>query len=92
MNIIFAVPDHKNATYQQLSHSISGSSTGTLENDSQNVVALVSSEYEVIIFVINNNTYNYQFLYINYIFLYILSSYNVSHFSCFSLLYIIAIT
>jgi len=54
MNIIFAVPDHKNATYQRLSHSISGSSTGTLENDSQNVVALVSSEYEVIIFVINN--------------------------------------
>jgi len=61
MNIIFAVPNHKSVTYQRLSHSISGSSTGTLENDSQNVVALVSSEYEVIIFVINNNTYNYNF-------------------------------
>jgi len=59
MNIIFAVPDHKNATYQRLSRSISGSSTGTLENDSQNVVALVSSEYEVIIFIINNN---YQYI------------------------------
>lgn len=47
MNIIFAVPDHKNATYQRLSRSISGSSTGTLENESRNVVALVSSEYEV---------------------------------------------
>ncbi|KYQ55161.1 Integrin beta-PS [Trachymyrmex zeteki] len=49
MNIIFAVPDHKNATYQRLSRSISGSSTGTLENDSQNVVALVSSEYEKLV-------------------------------------------
>ncbi|XP_077255158.1 integrin beta-PS isoform X1 [Temnothorax americanus] len=49
MNIIFAVPDHKNATYQRLSSSISGSSTGTLENDSQNVVALVSSEYEKLV-------------------------------------------
>lgn len=55
MNIIFAVPDHKNATYQRLSRSISGSSTGTLENNSQNVVALVSSEYEVITFIINDN-------------------------------------
>lgn len=50
MNIIFAVPDHKNATYQRLSDSISGSLTGILENDSQNVVALVSSQYEVITF------------------------------------------
>lgn len=49
MNIIFAVPDHKIATYQRLSQSISGSSTGTLENESQNVVALVSNEYEVIL-------------------------------------------
>lgn len=49
MNIIFAVPDHKNVTYQLLSRHISGSSTGTLENESQNVVALVSSEYEVIL-------------------------------------------
>lgn len=55
MNIIFAVPDHKSATYQRLSRSISGSSIGTLENDSQNVVALVSSEYEVITFIINDN-------------------------------------
>ncbi|KAL6266653.1 hypothetical protein P5V15_003493 [Pogonomyrmex californicus] len=49
MNIIFAVPDHKNATYQRLSRSISGSSTGTLDNNSQNVVALVSSEYEKLV-------------------------------------------
>ncbi|XP_012529707.2 integrin beta-PS isoform X2 [Monomorium pharaonis] len=49
MNIIFAVPDHKSATYQRLSRSISGSSTGTLENNSQNVVALVRNEYEKIV-------------------------------------------
>lgn len=49
MYIIFAVPDHKNATYQRLSRSISGSSTATLENDGQNVVALVSSEYEKLV-------------------------------------------
>ncbi|KAM0732640.1 Integrin beta-PS [Formica fusca] len=49
MNIIFAVPDHKIATYQRLSQSISGSSTGTLENESQNVVALVSNEYEKLV-------------------------------------------
>jgi len=72
MNIIFAVPDHKNVTYQRLSQHISGSSTGTLENESQNVVALVSSEYEVILIyslevitiyicvyiIINLSTYN----------------------------------
>lgn len=73
MNIIFAVPDHKNATYQRLSRSISGSSTGTLENDSQNVVDLVKSEYEVITSVINDIIY----VIIN---LYKLSSY-VSHFN-----------
>lgn len=47
MNIIFAVPSQKNGTYQLLSRSISGSSIGTIERDSQNVVALVSGEYEV---------------------------------------------
>lgn len=59
MNVIFAVPDHKNDTYQRLSRSISGSSTGTLENDSKNVVALVSSEYEVITFIIKDKIRNY---------------------------------
>lgn len=48
INIIFAIPPNMIKIYNSLSRSISGSSTGTLKDDSQNVVALVSSEYEVI--------------------------------------------
>ncbi|XP_020286322.1 integrin beta-PS-like [Pseudomyrmex gracilis] len=48
INIIFAVAD-KDATYQRLSQRVSGSSTGTLDNDSENVVALVRGEYEKLV-------------------------------------------
>lgn len=47
MNIIFAVPLNKNTTYSVLSRSISGSSTGILKGNSENVIGLVSGEYEV---------------------------------------------
>lgn len=47
MNIIFAVTSNRNETYQLLSRSIRGSSIGTIERNSRNVVALVSGEYEV---------------------------------------------
>lgn len=47
MNIIFAVTSNRNETYQLLSKSIRGSSIGTIERNSKNVVALVSGEYEV---------------------------------------------
>ncbi|KAG7201582.1 hypothetical protein KM043_004327 [Ampulex compressa] len=49
MNIIFAVPRHISAVYELLSKSVSGSSIGTLESDSQNVVSLVSGEYEKLV-------------------------------------------
>ncbi|XP_076668344.1 integrin beta-PS [Andrena cerasifolii] len=49
MNIIFAVPHAQETTYSQLSQSIRGSSIGTIEKDSQNVVALVSGEYEKLV-------------------------------------------
>ncbi|CAL7946615.1 unnamed protein product [Xylocopa violacea] len=49
MNIIFAVPSQRNTTYQLLSGSISGSSVGTIDHNSQNVVALVSGEYEKLV-------------------------------------------
>ncbi|EZA50855.1 Integrin beta-PS [Ooceraea biroi] len=49
MSIIFAVPDHKNGTYQRLSRRISGSSTGTLRKDSKNVADLVKKEYEKLV-------------------------------------------
>ena len=49
INIIFAVPVHRNLTYQLLTNSISASSIGLLENDSKNIVALISQEYEVTI-------------------------------------------
>lgn len=47
MNIIFAVTSNRNETYQLLSRSIRGSSIGTIERNSKNVVALISGEYEV---------------------------------------------
>ena len=46
INIIFAVPLHRNVTYQLLTTSISGSSIGLLDNESNNVVALIRKEYE----------------------------------------------
>ncbi|EFN88858.1 Integrin beta-PS [Harpegnathos saltator] len=49
INIIFAVPSGKNSTYSDLSRVISGSSTGILEDNSQNVVDLVSGEYEKLV-------------------------------------------
>ncbi|XP_026673834.1 integrin beta-PS-like isoform X2 [Ceratina calcarata] len=49
INIIFAVIGKKNSTYQSLSQRISGSSIGTIERNSQNVVALVSGEYEKLV-------------------------------------------
>ncbi|KOC68093.1 Integrin beta-PS [Habropoda laboriosa] len=49
MNIIFAVPGHKKDTYQLLSRSISGSRIGIIGQKSQNVVALVSGEYEKLV-------------------------------------------
>nr|XP_012225668.1 PREDICTED: integrin beta-PS-like [Linepithema humile] len=49
INIIFAVSPDMIKIYNSLSRSISGSSTGTLKDDSQNVVALVSSEYEKLV-------------------------------------------
>ncbi|XP_043285447.1 integrin beta-PS-like [Venturia canescens] len=49
VNIIFAVPGHKNSTYQLLSRSLSGTSVGLLEHNSQNVVSLVSGEYEKLV-------------------------------------------
>ncbi|XP_076245991.1 integrin beta pat-3-like [Calliopsis andreniformis] len=49
MNIIFAVPKKQNETYYLLSQSISGSSIGMLDYNSQNVVALVSGEYEKLV-------------------------------------------
>jgi len=48
INIIFAVPPNMTKIYNSLSRSISGSSIGTLKDDSQNVVALVSGEYKVL--------------------------------------------
>ncbi|XP_043480175.1 integrin beta-PS-like [Leptopilina heterotoma] len=49
INIIFAVPPDENITYYLLSKSIFGSSIGLLENDSTNVVALISNEYEKLV-------------------------------------------
>ncbi|XP_016773439.2 integrin beta-PS [Apis mellifera] len=49
MNIIFAVTSNRNETYQLLSRSIRGSSIGTIERNSRNVVALVSGEYEKLV-------------------------------------------
>lgn len=53
MNIIFAVTSNRNETYQLLSRNIRGSSIGTIERNSKNVVALVSGEYEVFSLSIN---------------------------------------
>ncbi|XP_014480334.1 PREDICTED: integrin beta-PS-like isoform X1 [Dinoponera quadriceps] len=49
MNIIFAVPKGKNTTYSDLSRSISGSSIGILEGNSENVKDLVRGEYEKLV-------------------------------------------
>ncbi|XP_012274157.1 integrin beta-PS isoform X2 [Orussus abietinus] len=49
VNVIFAVPNYENETYQLLSQRISGSAIGLLEKDSKNVVALVSGEYEKLV-------------------------------------------
>ncbi|XP_032670659.1 integrin beta-PS-like isoform X2 [Odontomachus brunneus] len=49
MNIIFAVPHIRNITYSELSRKISGSSTGILKDNSENVIALVSKEYEKLV-------------------------------------------
>lgn len=47
INIIFAVPELMNTTYQILTTRIAGSSIGLFENEAANVVSLVSKEYEV---------------------------------------------
>lgn len=47
MNIIFAVTNDKHSIYEMLSGNIKGSSSSSIDNDSKNVVALVSREYEV---------------------------------------------
>ncbi|CAK9831191.1 Integrin beta-PS [Anthophora retusa] len=49
MNIIFAVPSHKNKTYHLLSRRISGSRIGIIGENSENVVALVRGEYEKLV-------------------------------------------
>ncbi|XP_058789061.1 integrin beta-PS-like [Phymastichus coffea] len=49
INIIFVVPEHMNATYQLLTKSIGGSFIGILENDINDVVSLVSKQYEKLI-------------------------------------------
>ncbi|XP_033208227.1 integrin beta-PS-like isoform X2 [Belonocnema kinseyi] len=49
INIIFAVPIQRNLTYQLLTNSISGSSIGLLDNESNNVVALIRKEYEKLV-------------------------------------------
>ncbi|XP_066589275.1 integrin beta-PS-like [Prorops nasuta] len=49
MNIIFAVTSDKHATYQTLSSAISGSSVGSIVNDSRNVVQLITDEYEKLV-------------------------------------------
>ncbi|XP_016841340.1 integrin beta-PS [Nasonia vitripennis] len=49
INIIFAVPEHMNTTYQILTTRIAGSSIGLFENEAANVVSLVSKEYEKLV-------------------------------------------
>ncbi|XP_043256533.1 integrin beta-PS-like isoform X1 [Colletes gigas] len=49
MNIIFAIVKGAEEAYQQLSGSISGSSIGTLDDDSKNIVTLISGEYEKLV-------------------------------------------
>ncbi|KAH0953620.1 hypothetical protein HN011_000489 [Eciton burchellii] len=49
MNIIFVVPDSKNAIYNRLSERVSGSSTGTLKKDSKNIIDLVKNEYKKLV-------------------------------------------
>ncbi|XP_054006047.1 integrin beta-PS-like [Hylaeus anthracinus] len=49
MNIIFAVTNYRNATYQLLSRSISGSSVGTIQKNLKNIVTLISSEYKKLV-------------------------------------------
>ncbi|XP_015432904.1 PREDICTED: integrin beta-PS-like [Dufourea novaeangliae] len=46
VNIIFAVTAYYQELYRLLSKCISGSSIGTIDDDSKNIVALISGEYE----------------------------------------------
>lgn len=47
MNIIFAVTNRSKELYEQLVGSITGASTGVLDEDSSNVVSLIEAEYAV---------------------------------------------
>lgn len=47
INIIFAVTKDQADLYTHLSKKLTGSSTGTLDEDSANVVDLVRQQYEV---------------------------------------------
>lgn len=49
VNVIFAVSNEVNATYHVISKCISGSSVGTMGNKSQNIVELISGEYEKLV-------------------------------------------
>lgn len=46
-NIIFAVTQSNAQIYKLLANSITGASTGTLNEDSSNIIALVEDEYRV---------------------------------------------
>lgn len=47
INIIFAVTQQEISVYEKLSSHVEGSSSGTLSDDSSNVVELVRDEYNV---------------------------------------------
>ena len=47
INIIFAVTKEKQSAYDRLSKVVEGASSGTLSNDSSNVVELIKDQYNV---------------------------------------------
>ncbi|XP_076279784.1 integrin beta-PS [Lasioglossum baleicum] len=49
VNIIFAITKSVSTNYELLSRSIGGSSTGIIDKDSRNVVALISGEYKKLV-------------------------------------------
>jgi len=48
VNIIFAVTENQSDTYRELIKLVEGSTTGTLKNDSSNIVELIRAEYDKI--------------------------------------------